>query len=83
MTAPDQTSAKAKSWLDRSDPAAQEFMAPKQVAEAERHQAGLKAIEEANRRVFERECAAAGIDPAAGVSPSLLRALEQDHIPDE
>lgn len=32
-------------------------------------------IDEANRRMFERECEAAGIDPALGVSPSLLNHL--------
>jgi len=39
----------------------------------ERNRAAI--FEEANRRLFERECAAAGIDPARGVSPSLLKTL--------
>ena len=36
----------------------------------------LTKLKTANDRYFERECAAAGIDPARGVSPSLLRTLE-------
>ena len=32
-------------------------------------------LEQANRRAFERECAAAGIDPARGVSPPLLKSI--------
>lgn len=32
-------------------------------------------IDEANRRIFERECEAAGVDPAKGASPSLLQTL--------
>ncbi len=30
---------------------------------------------EANRKMYERECAAAGVDPAKGVSPSLLATI--------
>ncbi len=32
-------------------------------------------LDEANARAFERACAADGIDPSGGVSPSLLRKL--------
>jgi hypothetical protein len=38
------------------------------------------ALDEANRRVFERDCAAAGIDPGRGVSPSLLRQLGERDV---
>jgi hypothetical protein len=41
---------------------------------AQREEA-MKSMEEANRRTFERDCAAAGIDPARGVSPALLKKL--------
>lgn len=34
-----------------------------------------KQLDEANRRIFERECAEAGIDPKGGVSPALLKLL--------
>ena len=34
-------------------------------------------VGEANRRLFERECRQAGIDPAGGVSPSLRKKLFQ------
>jgi hypothetical protein len=66
-------------WLDRSDPVARELIAPKTAETEKRREATLKAIEEAGRRVFERECTQDGVDPARGVSPSLLRALEQPH----
>lgn len=39
-------------------------------------EAAAKAMDEANRRVFERDCLAEGVDPAGGVSPSLLRKLD-------
>jgi hypothetical protein len=71
--------AMGNAWLDRSDPVARELIAPK-TAETEKHrEATLKAIEQANRRVFERECTRDGIDPARDVSPSLLRALKQPY----
>lgn len=42
-----------------------------------------KEMERVNRAYFERECRDAGIDPAGGVSPSLLKTLgEQDVIGD-
>lgn len=34
-------------------------------------------IDEANRKIFERECAAAGVDPKIGISPSLLKILSE------
>ena len=37
-----------------------------------------KNIERANQIAFDRECAAAGIDPALGVSPSLLATLKPE-----
>jgi hypothetical protein len=71
---------KAQSWLDRTDPLAKELVAPKQAEAEKRHRAALRTIEEAGRQVFERECRRDGIDPAGGVSPSLLRALEQAEL---
>jgi hypothetical protein len=73
---------KTKAWLDRTDGIARELVAPKRADAEKRRQAALKTIEEASRKVFEYECARDGVDPAGGVSPSLLRALEQDHVPD-
>ena len=37
----------------------------------------LAKIAEANDKLFARECAAAGISPTRGVSPSLLRLLRE------
>jgi hypothetical protein len=34
-------------------------------------------LERANRAAFERECTAAGVDPARGVSPSLIAVLRE------
>jgi len=34
------------------------------------------AVTEANQRLFERECARAGIDPSRGVSPGLAAQLQ-------
>ena len=42
-----------------------------------RKELNLKQIlDEANRQLFKRECEVDGIDPKAGVSPSLLKTLE-------
>lgn len=35
------------------------------------------AMQEVNRKTFEAECRAAGIDPAGGVSPSLIETMRQ------
>ena len=43
----------------------------------------LAKISEANGRLFARECAAAGIDPSSGVSPSLLKLLREKPAPTE
>jgi hypothetical protein len=40
----------------------------------------LAKIAEANRVLFARECEQAGIDPALGTSPSLLKLLRQRSI---
>jgi len=53
-------------------------------AAAQKREAQLmERVDEANRRFFLRECAAEGIDPARGVSPSLLKLLgrRQDSRP--
>lgn len=39
-------------------------------------------IDRANRTIFERECRDAGIDPANGVSPSLLKLLGEQNATD-
>lgn len=43
-------------------------------ARPDREQSG-KRLDAANQRIFARECAEAGVDPKAGVSPSLLKLL--------
>ena len=49
-------------------------------AAKEKHEAAmLENINAANRRLFERECAADGINPARGVSPALLKTLGWSH----
>lgn len=50
--------------------------------ERERRQKHLDSIAKANKRVFEAECEAAGIDPAKGVSPSLLKIIEAKRASD-
>lgn len=45
-------------------------------ADRERRQKHLDSIAKANKTIFERECEAAGIDPAGGVSPSLRAMIE-------
>lgn len=69
--------AMGKAWLDRSDPIAKEITGRKTIEDNAR-QAALQSIEKANRKVFERECVHNGVDPAGGVSPSLLQALEHE-----
>lgn len=51
-----------------------------EVAEAEQEKRAAACrmqLEEANRRVFERECKEEGIDIAKGYSPALLKTLRQ------
>lgn len=68
----ERAAASASAWLNRTDPRAAALEAslpgrkPDETAKA--HEIG--------RRAFERECHAAGIDPARGVSPALLKTLE-------
>ena len=70
--------AKNAAWLTRKDPRVRELMAAAGKGEIEHQRQAelLTKLKTANDRYFERECAAAGIDPARGVSPSLLRTLE-------
>lgn len=52
---------------------------PIEAAQAEKEKrliASREHLEEANRRIFERECRAQGIDPKLGRSPSLLKTLQ-------
>lgn len=65
----------ATAWLERRDPRARQLAEtnkPSSAAALERR----KFTEDASREFFLRECRAAGIDPASGVSPSLLKTLE-------
>lgn len=51
-------------------------------AARERRQKHLDSIAKANRVIFERECEAAGIDPARGVSPSLIKLMQEKRASD-
>lgn len=70
---PDELKEKGRIWLDRTDPIAVELMAFNADSEKSRRAAGMAKIESATRLAFERECKAEGIDPARGISPSLLK----------
>lgn len=74
-TVPQSLKDKAKAWLDRTDPVAQQLAGANDAENAARQDAGLQRIQEANQAVFERECKHDGIDPNKGVSPSLLKTL--------
>ena len=77
--------AMGRAWLDRSDPLAKEIIDSASIENERARQAARRStIEEANRIVFERECKRDGIDPAAGISPALLRTLRvQDRDQDQ
>jgi len=75
---PESLKEKSRAWLDRTDPAAKQLTGLNSAEHAARQDAGLAKIQEANRRVFEAECKRDGIDPARGVSPSLLKTLQHD-----
>lgn len=64
--------ASASAWLNRTDPraAALEASLPGRKPDATRQ------AQELNQRIFERECHAAGIEPAAGVSPALFAQIQ-------
>lgn len=70
---------KCKSWLNRTDPAAQQMTGFKDAAKAESDLRRAETIQGANRAVFARECKQSGINPASGVSPSLLKLLESQN----
>lgn len=53
----------------------EEMQAAGAAADAKQKAVLLGKIAEANDRLFVKECAAAGVDPARGVSPSLLKLL--------
>ena len=65
----------AQDWLDRKDPRAVQLSEHGRGSTDAAKAALAVQIGDANRRVFLRECASAGIDPALGVSPSLLKIL--------
>ena len=65
--------AKTQAWLDRTDPIARELVELDTAATKARREITVAQIEQANRLAFERECRSAGIDPARGISPSLLK----------
>lgn len=71
-----QRQEQALAWLKREDPRAAALIG----SLPGKREDDTARIEAMNRRVFERECHAAGIDPANGVSPSLLKLL---HAPME
>lgn len=51
---------------------------PIEIAKEEKEKriiASREHLEEANRRVFERECLRDGVDPKLGCSPALLKTL--------
>lgn len=58
-----------------------ELMAPDERISAEAKAKSESRRVENSRRFFERDCAAAGVDPAWNASPSLLKALEAQGIP--
>lgn len=66
---------KGRAWLDRSDPVAAHLCGRSNPERDAVHTAATARLQEANRRLFERECARDGIDPAGGMSPTLLRRL--------
>lgn len=66
----------ATAWLDRTDPRAAALVAACQdTTKDQRRQIDA----EAARRAFIRECERDGIDPARGVSPSLLKLLGEQN----
>ena len=73
--------AKNAAWLTRKDPRVRELMAAagKGESEHQRQTELLAKLKISNDKYFERECQAAGIDPARGVSPSLLATLKTGH----
>ena len=73
--------AKNAAWLTRKDPRVRELMATAGNLDEERQAELLAKFNTANARVFERECAAAGVDPARGTSPSLLKMLGRNILP--
>lgn len=56
-----------------------EMKAQVDAAKDERKAATLSHVGDASRRQFIKDCLAEGIDPARGVSPSLLRLLGWRH----
>lgn len=68
---------KGRAWLNRTDPVAAHMAGEDRRASAEEVERKRMEAERINRACFERECAAAGIDPAKGVSPSLLKLLKE------
>jgi len=69
--------AKAKAWLDRTDPAAKAMFGVSDAAEKQRKEELTEKIMEANRRAFIRECERDGIDPKRGVSPALVKLVQE------
>lgn len=68
----------AEAWLNRTDPACKKFshLAKTFGAMTLEQQEVARRI---NRAFFDRECAAAGVDPSRGVSPSLLKLLGEQN----
>lgn len=66
----------ATAWLERTDPRAQKLTENLEAKSAARALENRDNTMEANRRLFARECLAAGISPNSAVSPSLMRILK-------
>lgn len=71
---------KTSAWLNRTDPKAAQLAEQTDRKTAARRAASLAEMETANRKVFLKECQRDGINPERGVSPSLLKLLEQHHV---
>lgn len=76
-TTPPSLKVMGQRWLDRTDPVAKALL---QAGSAESEADVQRKRDEAldiNRRLFLKECEREGIDPARGVSPSLLKTLRE------
>lgn len=72
-TVGDGLKAKGRAWLDREDPDARRLSAATNAAATAAKAAAAHTLQEANQRLFLRECEAAGVDSSLGVSPTLLK----------
>lgn len=68
--------AKCASWLNRTDPVAAQLVADMHAEDEARRAAATQFTIETHRRQLAEFYKAEGIDPARGVSPSLLKQLQ-------